>query len=577
MKREFKARELVLISLAFILCIVLIVRLFLVQIARGEYYEELAAYRSLRIVDTQAIRGRILDRNGVVLAKNVPSFDLVLGFDDLRDQQKEFETVGKIIGMTPEEIKDIVEKADVPGYFEVVIKRSLSDKERIAIEELQNELPGFKVKVSSKRVYPFGSIGECFLGYVGPVSREDLEADDYYSYTDYVGKQGLELAYEKALRGKKGQREVLLDSLGRVQQVIFETPAIPGADVYLTIDIEVQKRLEEIVGERTGVSIVMSDNGEILAMVSHPSFDPNLLVRGISEKEFQELLSKGAFLNRATQASYPPGSTFKPVTLIAALESGTITPSTTLNCAGYIYIGNRMFKDWIYPAGFGVQTPAIALANSSDVFFYQIGMRTGIENIAKYARLFNLEQKSGIDIPFESSGLIPDAQWKVDTFGENWYLGDTANCSIGQGFVLATPIEMATFYQSLANKGIAYQPHLMLKVVSSGGQVIESYAPEVVFQYNLKKETLETVFEGLRGLANKPDMKLMRVRNLEVYAKTGTAEVGDGSVHHWLISILENGSNRMVGLLFFERSQFSSSHALAPLMRDLWESVLYKD
>lgn len=569
MNQELNMKTLLLYILIFILCFLLIGRLFYMQVIRGDYYKTLSEYRSLRILETQPIRGRILDRNGVVLAENIPSFDLVVVMEDVKKEEEEFTQVAKITGLTKEGIKEILKKANLPAYNEVVVKRSLSDKERIQLEEISNDIPGFRINVSSKRYYPLESIGESFLGYVGAVTEEDLKEDSFYGYNDVIGKQGIELYYEKYLRGKKGEKEVLLDSLGRVQQVIYQDPAVPGADVYLTIDINVQKNIEGIVGDKTGVAIAMNSDGEIISMVSHPSFDPNLFVKGISEKEYQSLVSSNAFLNRAIQSSYPPGSTFKPVTLISALESKTITPRTVIYCGSNIVLGGRMFKDWVYPGAFGNQTPAEALANSSDVFFYQIGIKTGIETIKNYAEILHLDQETNLDLPFETTGHVPDPQWKKDLYGESWYVGDTANASIGQGFVLVTPIAMATFYQSLANEGTAYTPHFLSKIVSSNGKILVTFQKEVLFQYNVSKETIDTVKEGLRGLANKPDMKIMRVNNADVYAKTGSAEVGDGSVHHWLITFTPKGDEKIIGLLFFEHSSFPSSHSLAPLMRDL--------
>lgn len=574
MKREFNPKAVILYLLICVLTLTFLGKLFYLQIAKGNYYNELSKYRSLRIIDIEPIRGRILDRNGVVLAENIPSFDLVLIPEDIRDKEEEFKKISNIIRITPEEIEEIIKKANLPSYQEVLIKKGLTDAERIKIEELHSELAGFNVKVSTKRFYPYGDIGECFLGYVGPVTEEDLKSDNFYGYNDYIGKQGIEYYYESYLRGEKGKKEVLLDSLGRVQRIYFEQPAKPGSDVYLTIDINVQKKLEEIIGINKGVSILTNNYGEIIAMVSHPSFDPNLFVRGISEQQYQKYLEENAFLNRAIQASYPPGSTFKPVTLISSLETGSITPETVINCGSYLKIGNRIFKEWAYPGSFGSQTPAIALANSSDVFFWQIGIKTGIENIASYARLLNLEKVTGIDIPFEITGNIPDSTWKEKTYGEKWYIGDTANACIGQGFVLVTPIAMSTLYQSFSNKGVAYKPHFLLKIVSSEGNVIKTFSKEILFQYNLRDETFQTLIEGLKGLANKPDMKIMRVNNLEVYAKTGTAEIGDGSVHHWLISILEEGTEKYIGLLFFEKSSFPSSHSLAPLMKEVFQSII---
>jgi len=249
--------------------------------------------------------------------------------------------------------------------------------------------------------------------------------------------------------------------------VIFEQPSIPGNDIYLTIDIKVQENLEKIVGDRTGVAIAIDPKtASIIAIVSHPTFDPNLLVKGISDKEYNDLLSKNAFINRAVQSRFPPGSTFKSLTLITALENNVITENTVINCGPYLTIGGRNFKDWIYPSAFGKQTASIALANSSDVFFYKLGLLTGVDRLSEMGKTLQISELTGIDLPFEVKGIIPSKEWKKEAFNEEWYLGDTANMSIGQGYVSLTPIEVASFYQLIANNGIGLVPHFISKVVS---------------------------------------------------------------------------------------------------------------
>ncbi|MGC9125759.1 MAG: penicillin-binding transpeptidase domain-containing protein, partial [Caldisericaceae bacterium] len=403
-----------------------------------------------------------------------------------------------------------------------------------------------------------------------PVTDSDLKSDTFYSYNDLIGKQGLELQYENYLRGQKGKREVLVDSMGRVKQTLFTQDALPGADIQISIDINIQKNLENIIGSKTGVAIALDPTtGEILAMVSHPSFDPNIFVNGISDAQYKILESENAFLNRATQAIFPTGSTFKPITLMAALQSKIITPTTVINCANSINLGGRLFRDWIYPQAFGPQTASQALANSSDVFFYTIGIKTGVDEISKFAKMVKLDQATGVDLPFESAGLIPDPQWKESAIGEQWYVGDTANLSIGQGYLLVSPLSMAVFYSSIANKGTEYVPHFLLRVISPDGKIEMEYEKKVRLQYNESEQTWKTVYDGLEGLTNKPDIRIVRVNNAQIFSKTGTAEIGNNEVHHWLISFGEENNPRVVGLLFFENSTFSSSHALAPLMRDL--------
>ena len=549
---------------------VLVARLAFIQIVQGNYYRELSTYRSIRIITEEPLRGRILDRNGVVLAENVPSYDLVVVPEDIKDKNRELNFISSITGIKTADIQTTIDKSGLPDYSDIIIKKDISKEEMIKIEEHTYEIPGVKVVLSSKRHYTFGEIGEAFLGFVGKVSETDLNTDEFYNQNDVIGKQGVELQYERDLRGEKGKKEALVDVFGREKKIIYEESSVMGNDVYLTIDINFQKDLEKIIGDKNGVAIAMDPTtGEILAMVSHPTFDPNLLVNGISQKAFEQILNEDAFLNRAIQSHYPPGSTFKPMTLISALASKTIDPKTTIYCGNSINIGGRIFKDWVYPSAFGYQNPVEGLANSSDVFFYRVGLMTGIDQIDKYANLFKLGDTTGIDLPFEISGLIPSSSWKLENIGENWYIGDTANTSIGQGYVLVTPIELITFYQAIANNGIQFTPHFLLKVISPQNKVIFEYNKTERLNLTLPQEILDTVKNGMEDLSNKPDMSIVRVNGISVCSKTGTAEVGADSVDHWLVSFAPKENPEILGLVFFENSKFPSSHSLAPFMRDL--------
>ncbi|MGB9833230.1 MAG: penicillin-binding transpeptidase domain-containing protein, partial [Caldisericum exile] len=320
-------------ALIFVLVFTLMGRAYYLQVVKGDYYNELSQYRSVRIIETQPMRGRILDKNGIVLAEDIPSYSVAVIMEDVKNPKHEFSILSSIIGMRTSDIEDKIKKANLPAYEYVILKKDISIKERIQIEESQDKLPGINVITSYKRYYPFKEVGAAFIGYVGPVTLDDIKTDSYYDINDVIGKQGLELQYEKYLRGIKGKKEVLVDAFGRVKSILYEEKPVPGNDIYLNIDINVQKDLENLVGDRNGVAIAMDPRtGGIIAMVSHPTFDPNLFVNGIGEKDYNLLLEKNAFINRAIQSRFPPGSTFKSLTLISALEKGVITKDTIIDC-----------------------------------------------------------------------------------------------------------------------------------------------------------------------------------------------------------------------------------------------------
>ncbi len=568
-----KTKTTVLYVIVFLITAALVSRIFYLQIIKGSYYKNLSENKSIRIIEIPTVRGKILDRNGVVLAEDLPSYYLEITRSYLKKPKEELEYISGIIGIPVDKIEEILNNSGIPPYDPVVIKRELSLKQVVAIKEHSFELPGIDISLRAKRFYPYGEIGENFLGFVGLVTKDDLKRDKFYNYNDYIGKQGIEKEYENFLRGEKGKEEVQIDASGKIIKVLSAEEPVPGNNIYLTIDIRLQKKLEELVGDKTGVSIALDPkSGEILAMVSRPSFDPNKLIEGMSEKEYKELSQKNAFFNRATQGEYPSGSTFKPITLIAALMTHTITKNTVIYCKNSIRIGNVTFRDWIYPAAFGYQNPETALANSSDVFFYTIGTKTGISAIDEYAKSLGLGEKTGIDLPGESSGLLPTPEWKKNAVGTEWYIGDTANLSIGQGFLLVTPIQMATLYEGLANNGLEYTPHLLLKITDSSGKVIKTYGKKIRLKEDLPNDVMDVVKNGMEMLANRPEMRIMKIGGRTVCAKTGTAEIGKNSVDHWLIAFSNREDPEIVGLFFFENSDFASSHSLSPLMGKLFET-----
>ncbi len=570
LNEETKTR--LLYAIVIILISTLILRLFYLQVSNGMYYFKQSEYNSIRIETLQPVRGKILDRNGVVLAENLPSYNLEVVPEDIKNKKKEFAFLSSVIDVPEEKIEDTIKQAELPSYTHISIKRNLTKKEVIRIEEHLLELPGVSVSLTSYRYYPFKSIASEVLGFVGSVTKEDIQRDSFYQPSDIIGKQGIEAEYEKLLRGKNGKTEVQVDASGRVRKVLYSLPAEPGDNIYLTIDIRLQKELEKLVGNRKGVAIALDpNNGEILAMVSHPAFDPNLFVKGITQKELNKLYSENAFINRAVQGQYPSGSTFKPVTLLAALNKGTVTSKTVIYCRNSIVIGGRRFRDWIYPSSFGYQNPVQALANSCDVFFYTIGVKTGVKEIVKYAKLLGLGKKTGIDLPVENSGLIPTPQWKKENVGQDWYPGDTANLSIGQGYLLVTPLQMAIMYAGIADDGVEYEPHILLKAVSPEGKVVKEFKKQIRLKIDMNKENVKTVKDGLEKAVDKMYGGIIKAYGGSACAKTGTAEVGKNEVDHWLVAFAPRDKPKVLGLLCFEHSDFPSSHSLAPLMSDAFK------
>jgi penicillin-binding protein 2 len=568
-----KSKTLLLYILIIAMLVTLFARAFYLQVIKYNYYKGLSENKSIRIIEVPTIRGRILDRNGVVLAEDTPSYKLTITPEYLKNKEKELAFIAKVTNISVKDIENKISNSNLPPFVPVVVKDDLPLKQVVQIKEHSFELPGVNVVLGTKRFYPYGEVGENYIGFVGLVTKDDLKRDKFYSYSDIIGKQGIEKEYEKFLRGIKGKEEVQIDASGRIIKILSKENPVPGDDIYLTIDIRIQKVLEKIVGNKKGVAIAIDpNNGEILAMVSHPSFDPNELINGMSDKEYQKLSKEYAFFNRAVQGQYPSGSTFKPITLTAALMSGTITRNTTIYCRNSIKIGNITFHDWIYPAAFGYQNPMQALANSSDVFFYTIGTKTGIEEIDKYAAAFGLGKKTGIDLPDESSGLLPTPEWKKNAIGDNWYVGDTANLSIGQGYLLVTPLQLAEVYAGIANNGVEYMPHLLLKIVSNSGKIVEEYKKKVRLDVNVPLDVINTVKDGLELFANRYDMRVIKIEGRSACAKTGTAEVGKNAVDHWLVAFSTRENPSVVGLLFFDHSDFPSSHALAPLMGDLFKA-----
>ncbi len=504
-------------------------RLWQLQILEGQEQRMLSDNNRIRLHRVQATRGTVRDRDGRTLVDSRPSFDAVLVPEDATDLPTVVENLSQYLRQGSAETQALLVQAKGrPAFQEIVVKRDLTWDEVVAIETHQLDVPGVSLQITPRRSYPYGPMLAHLLGYVGEVNRREMERDDHYRMGDLIGKAGLERRWEKQLRGIDGGQQVEVDAVGRRLQVLREVEEVPGNTLTLTIDLDLQEAAEQALGDREGALVAIDPrNGEILAMVSHPSFDPNEFARGIRPAEWRRLMTDPLrpMNNRAIQGQYPPGSIYKIIMATAALEEGVINPFNHIHCGGGMQFGNRYFHCW-KRGGHGSVDLHEALVQSCDTYFYQVGQRLGIESIAEWSRIFGLGTPSGVELENEKSGLVPDPEWKRKRFKQPWFPGETMSVSIGQGYVTVTPIQMADMIAAIAT-GRRYRPHFVKSIEAvDGGLVMETRSQEIG-ELPVRKSTLTQLRAALRDVVESDHGtgKKARLPGIEVGGKTGTAQV----------------------------------------------------
>jgi penicillin-binding protein 2 len=418
------------------------------------------------------------------------------------------------------ELSDIVRRHEDP-LEPIKLRDGLTFQEMASIKARLSDYPGLIIHVEQTRYYPYGEVGAHLVGYLGKLGPTELKKEDFKNVPRqaFIGQWGIEKMFDSYLRGKPGRRVIEVDALGRRLRLIKEEPPERGSDLHLSIDLELQKAAEQAFDGKVGALVALkASTGEILAMVSRPSFDPNLFSRGITYQDWVRLAEDKSYplLNRGLQSQYPPGSTFKIATAIAGLEEGAITPDTTVTCQGAIRVGRWRFRCW-KRSGHGKVDLHRAIVESCDVFFYKAGQETGIDAIANYARGLGLEAESGLGLVKEKRGLIPDTEWKRRVKKQSWYLGETFNASIGQGFVLATPMQLARMTSTAVNGGYLYKPT----------PIRTEEQPEPVSRNPISQETLDIIKKALRGVVSERHGtgRAADSQIVEIGGKTGTAQV----------------------------------------------------
>ena len=563
--------------------LILALRLWQLQVIRGSDYLARSIKNRTRVQRIQAPRGFILDAKGRFLAKNTPSLNVCLIPQYFKADLAAQGRLAKILALNPSLLMKKIGGLKSLRLFEPIkIKEGIGRDEFGLIVQDKTELPGVTTDAIPKRVYPETTLAAHLLGYVGEVDKDDLRRGQpvarNYQPGDCLGKSGVEQAIDDFLRGVDGYTESEVDASGQRTRVLTERGAVPGGSVFLTIDLDLQRLGEECLGDHRGALVALDPrDGKILAMVSRPSFDPGLFSQRITKREWQRLLTDPScpLMNRSIHSQLPPGSIYKVIGAIGGLEEGVIDLDTTFYCPGYLKLGNRFFSCW-KPGGHGRVNLRQALVSSCDVYFYQVGLRLGVDGLKKYAQLFGLGAKTGINLQGEKTGLIPSYRWKKERSGKSWSTGEVACLAIGQGYNLITPLQVANLYAAIANGGTLYLPQYLLKGVRGDGTVSMEFSPRPIRRVSVSPDTLAIVREALGGAVNAPEGTggRGRVAGMEVAGKTGTAQVvgrgkGSGkrfSDHAWFVAFAPKDEPEIVVAVVIEHGGHGGA-AAAPVVQ----------
>lgn len=530
--RELRNRVPYVILVLAISFSILLLRFWYLQIFKGKEFRELSENNRIRIVRVNPFRGMIYDRNGYILVENRPVFVLKVVPEDVKDWDGLMSLLLNLVEIDGEDVKSRLSKAKSRPRFEpIVLKKDLSWEEIAKVETFKIELPGVSLDVEPRRFYPDGKLASHILGYLGQLNLSELRDIKFanYSQGELIGKYGVEELKEEFLRGSRGGQQVEVNALGRVKKVLYELKPVPGKDVYLTIDKKLQRVAEDALKGKTGTVIAMDpQTGKILVLANSPSFDPNIFVRRMSINEWDSLKSapNRPLENKAIQGQYPPASTFKPIVAAAALEEKALNPYTEIYSGGSFRLGRRNFRDW-KKEGHGYINIHDAIVESSDTFFYQIGLKLGVDKIAKYAKSFGFGKKTGILLNDEKDGLVPTALWKKKVVGERWVDGETLTIAIGQGYFLATPLQVVNAFAAIANGGRLLVPQIVDRIEDENGVVFEPYVTKEINRLSVSEDNMRVLREALLGVVQEEEGtgRVVRIRGVKVAGKTGTAQV----------------------------------------------------
>jgi len=570
-------------------------RLWFLQVVNGPSYRTQSENNRIHMQDILPFRGMIFDRNDELLVDNRPSYNLYIIPEEIQGRKRLLNSLASLIDLTPELIESKLNSVPRKYSFKpVLIKENIYRDELAVIETNLFNLAGVMIQVRPQRHYIFGKFASHLVGYLGEISESQLNNGNYPDNKpgDLIGKYGVEGKWQKFLNGFRGAEQVEVDAAGRKLRVISRKPSIPGLNISLTIDKNLQLLAEKGLKDKKGAIVAMNPfNGEILAMASSPAFDPNLFIGRIDKAEWEKIGSskESPLQNRAISGQYPPGSVFKIVVALAGLEEGVIDPQEEIFCNGRYSIGNRTYHCW-KKSGHGKVSFHKALVESCDVYFYKLGNRLGVDKIAHYARMLGLGKKSDFDLGFERGGLIPTSKWKLKRWGTPWQAGETVSIAIGQSFVLVTPLQMVRLISAIFNGGNIYQPKV-IKWVGKDDKKTYQFSPKSIRQLKAKQEELELIKSALTGVVNEPHGtgSRARVKGMLVAGKTGTAQVinletekslnnGDEIPsefrdHAWFVAIAPSENPKLALAILIEHGGHGGS-AAAPIAKEMIKAYL---
>ncbi|MCK4592260.1 penicillin-binding protein 2 [Candidatus Parcubacteria bacterium] len=542
-------------KLFFLVLLALVLQATYLQIVRGGYYTKISENNYKRIVAVKSSRGIIYDRNNKQIVFNMPIFDLVIiPYDFLKDKdgiKEKIKRLSEIIEVKEDDLIEKINKADRFSHQSFLILENIEKDEALILEEKIKRIDGVNLEKNAIRNYVDSKYISNIIGYSGRINEKELKINPNYLLTDTIGKDGLEFFYEKQLRGEYGKEEIEVDSFGKKTRTIGKENPKSGNNLILNINSGLQKKIYNKLNEITakfeteaGASVVALNpkNGAVLALVNFPSYDNNLFAKGISNDDYNKLLTDktNPLLNKPIAGQYPPGSTFKPLLGAAALQEEIISPRRKIFASGAIYVGSYRYPDW---KAHGLVDLTRAIAQSCNVYFYTVGggygdiEGLGIDRIKKYANLFGLGNTLGIDLPGEKTGLIPDRQWKKDIKDERWYIGDTYHVSIGQGDILATPLQIANYTAVIANGGKLFQPQIVDKIIDSDGNIVEDIDPKIIRENFIDSDNIKWIQKGMRENVISGSGISLSGLSIEVAGKTGTAQYyGNKKTHAWYIA-----------------------------------------
>jgi penicillin-binding protein 2 len=572
--------------------VVLLMRLMYLQVVAGDDYYRLSMNNSIRLQTVDPPRGLVLDRHGTKLAENRPSFDVSFTPKDAGDVGRVLSELAAYLNVPVDELQGKVKHSrGLAAFRPVVLKQDIGRDVLAAVEAHKVDMPGVSIQVRLRRNYLYELNASHLIGYLGEINLDELKSGDYPNLRggDYIGKFGVERTQESVLRGEPGGRQVEVNANGQIMRVLQTVSPKPGRNVHLTLDRELQQRAEELLEGVAGAAVAVEPaSGEILAMASSPSFNQNAFVSGIGTGVWEALISHPfrPLENKAIQGEYPPGSTFKIVTALAGLEEKAIDETTTFDCAGFLPFAGRDYRCW-KKEGHGRVDVRRALSESCDVFFYRTGLRLGIDRLAWYAKAFGLGVRSGVTLDQEARGLIPSSAWKKKRFGVAWQEGETLSVSIGQGYVLATPLQMAMLTAAVGNGGIRYRPAVLSRVETMEGDVVFQTAPQEIGRLPISPRNLKIVQQGIWGAVNgeRGTARRVHLNDIEIAGKTGTSQVvgrkdsGDDYTpphhrpHAWFVCYAPFDAPKIAIAVVVENGEHGSS-AAGPIAREMVKTYL---